>query len=430
MAMQIFIELSASSEQLTIDCDPDDTIQSIKHYIQDKLGDAPQTMRLFFSGKILDDRVTLRYYNVTKESTVRLYWNRGAIEAIRIKNAYKHEPNTNTCPLMKQCDDQKTAICPAFERLKQYKYSKQDLEHMQSFTHSKLNSIKCRYGDGCKAYKRLIDGGHRLDDCCHLQIYSHPPRVGQRKSNLPQGFHPFTFDEDGAQNLLMTQRREAAQGLNLEDKTENALLELLVNELKKNKFGDDLIMPSGHSLLEVVDEKLKHPRHIAMKSPLNKPLMLSIVLYTGCDCNYDLCASQRSGNFKKWIVFDYCLGTAVDKLNHAEYGEYPVYSGVGGVMLEFGKEKSIAGFLSTFTSTSWDKNVAERFCGPSGMIVGLGSEFRKSGCDVSWISKFGNSEKEILFAPGNWVTFHCQSQTKKMQHIIGNKGGDSLEKLF
>eukprot|EP01083_Nonionella_stella_P183504 663381_1 len=100
--------------------------------------------------------------------------------------------------------------------------------------------------------------------------------------------------------------------------------------------------------------------------------MLSIVLYTGCDCNYDLCASQRSGNFKKWIVFDYCLGTAVDKLNHAEYGEYPVYSGVGGVMLEFGKEKSIAGFLSTFTSTSWDKKNCRTFLWPIRNDCGIG----------------------------------------------------------
>eukprot|EP01083_Nonionella_stella_P113530 334735_1 len=119
--MQIFIKLSSSNKQLTIDCEPNDTILNIKFKIQDKLGDPPETMNLIFSGRILDNRGTLSDYSVLKESTVRLSWNHGAIENIRIKNAYKHEPNTNTCPLMKQCDDQKTAICPAFERLKQYR---------------------------------------------------------------------------------------------------------------------------------------------------------------------------------------------------------------------------------------------------------------------------------------------------------------------
>ena len=28
--------------------------------------------------------------------------------------------------------------------------------------------------------------------------------------------------------------------------------------------------------------------------------MLALVLYTGCDCNYDLCSSQRNGDYNKW----------------------------------------------------------------------------------------------------------------------------------
>eukprot|EP01083_Nonionella_stella_P308181 1086191_1 len=87
--------------------------------------------------------------------------------------------------------------------------------------------------------------------------------------------------------------------------------------------------------MEIVEEKLKHPRHIAMCSPLNEAQMLALVLYTGCECNYGLCKSQRNGNYSKWKVFDKCLGYAVDTLSQFEVSAFPVYSGVGSVMLDF-----------------------------------------------------------------------------------------------
>eukprot|EP01084_Bolivina_argentea_P285381 489370_1 len=429
MVMQIFVELPDSKNTITIDCEPNDTILQIKLKIQDKLGDPPEIMHLNFSKRLSDHR-TLSDYNIQKESFIRLNWNFTAIESRRIAAAYKHNPSINDCPLMKQNDDEKVASCPVYDRLKKYQYSQQDLEHMQTYSHCKLKYIECKYGAGCKAYKRLVEGGNRVDDRCHLAIFAHPPRVDRKKSNLPQGFHSFVFNNDGKCKTSSFYRREARRDLHLSLKPENELLHLLMNEVKINNFGDDLVMPNGHSLIEIVDEKLKHPRHIAMKSPLNKPLMLSIILYTGCQCNYDLCAAQRNGNFKKWVIFDYCLSCALTKLKNAEYGEYPVYTGVGNVMIDF-KKKQSSGFLSTFTSTSWDKKVAERFCGPYGMIVALESNFRKWGADISWISKFGQSEKEILFDPEScWISFNCVSQTNKMQRIVGNRGGNVSEKLF
>ena len=142
-----------------------------------------------------------------------------------------------------------------------------------------------------------------------------------------------------------------------------------------------------------------------MKSPLNLVEIFSIVLYTEASCNYDLCKAQRSGDYQKWVIFDYVLDKAIQKLSKAEYAKYPCYSGIGNVMMDFEKKyydktmgiEYCSGYLCTFTSTSWDINVAKRFCNNKGMIVAFESDLRKFGCDVSWISRFCDSEREILF---------------------------------
>ena len=48
--------------------------------------------------------------------------------------------------------------------------------------------------------------------------------------------------------------------------------------------------------------------------------------------------------------------------------------------------------LFTFTS--------KRFCEGKGMIIAFERDKRDWGCDVSWISVFGISEKKILFRNG------------------------------
>eukprot|EP01084_Bolivina_argentea_P133093 234870_1 len=332
------------------------------------------------------------------------------------KNSYQHKPNVNNCTFMKD-DDAKEKQCAIFEQLKKHKYSEKALEHMETYNHCELISIVCKHGTECKAYKRLVEGGNRLDDRCHLFVYIHPPRVARRRSNLPNGFNQFVFHK-----LNYTYEESVWDNRNklqIEEKSENELLALLMKEVKTNQFGNDLILPSGNSIIDIVDEKLKHKRHIAMGSPLNKPLMLAVILYTGCDCNYDLCSSQRNNNYKKWVILDYCLQKAVETLSEAEYGYFPVYTGVGNAMMEWkGKDIEQWGALCTFTSTTWDKEVAKAFCGPQGMMIALQSQFRIDGCDVSWISKFPN-EKEILFPPAISTSFRCVSQKNKMQYIVG-----------
>jgi ubiquitin len=70
--MEIYVRELTASATYTIDAEPSDTIENLKAEIQDQQGSPPDRQRLIFSGRTLEDVLTLSDYNIQRASTVDL----------------------------------------------------------------------------------------------------------------------------------------------------------------------------------------------------------------------------------------------------------------------------------------------------------------------------------------------------------------------
>eukprot|EP01084_Bolivina_argentea_P259415 437710_1 len=294
------------------------------------------------------------------------------------------------------------ALCPIYAQMRyQDKFSENSLNHLYEYNHP---ITECKYGSECYAYKRLDEGGNDLKDRSHISIYRHPPRTRGfrgRERKLDDGINSFILNDEWAENVPIYHPTE-------EDKKQfidnDGFLISFLQEIIDNGFKSDLCLTdqdeqnNNYTLLSVVEEKLKSKRHKLMGSPLNKSEMLSLLLYTGGESNYELCKSQRNGDYKTWKWFDFCLYHAIFKLSKRENGSYKLYTGLSSTKLVDNFVE--IGYFKTYVSTSWVRQIAETFTDDSGMMFEIDEKFRQKAicCDVSWISKFGQTECEILIA--------------------------------
>eukprot|EP01083_Nonionella_stella_P095046 266750_1 len=345
---------------------------------------------------------------------------------------YEHKPKNIviTCPHITG----NGAKCPIYlSMIKNYNFTENNLSHLLDFEHFKdkyEGKPSCKYGVQCKSFLRLEEGGHNLNDRCHIKLYHHPPR-NDRQIKMNKNLNKWKFNTTETQNHpVLKPTYDDLKEYDINEK--DGLLPLLIEEVISNGYSVDLALTNDDhknkkwTILQVVDQKLNSVRHKQMGSPLRRDHMLALLLYTGCECIWDLNNTQRNGDYEKWKWFDYCLYAAISALRDRERGYFKLYSGVKCVQLN---QKMVEnGYFVQYTSTTWDKNVALQFLGDQkGIILEFDKVFRYDAdifcCDVSWISKF-EDECEILFARSsrnswdhNNFSFEIVDQQKGIQTV-------------
>jgi len=148
-----------------------------------------------------------------------------------------------------------------------------------------------------------------------------------------------------------------------------------------------LATSDGQDLVSIARNYREHPFHVSIGKPLNDGELLALLLYTGCDCNYDLTRCLLSDDYETWCVFDFTLSTAIGILSwHSSASEVPLYTGLADAYVDSrfvdpcGNEGV---FLKCHMSTSTKREVAEQFRGDKGLLITIPPQ-RPGRCFFGW----------------------------------------------
>ena len=417
------------------------------------------------------------------------------------------------CPYMNRYDP-KTLQCPYVSGIKSIiadENNSEILHHLSHFNHFEAFNIlqpSCKDKDRCKCYLNILFNNYDDHDKKHLYMYHHPThnerllpiirQVNNNGKNMPYEYFqrevsfeileslmqknmPFDLDTmDSAQAIIILiaevirngfEKDLVQRGNNKNSKNINFDFKFFFNDhlnliMSNTSLANKLLekLKSKYEIFDKLDIALKHPRHNLMNYPLSPPNMLSLLLYCGGECNYDLSKTQRNGSFmKKWPYYDKFLNNAIDKLSKLEKHRENIYHGICGVLLKCKNDASdIINSNNSNTSSvddcdtegrryivfktnasfTTDLQVAKDFRGSDGIIIGL--NMKRSirvrlgkfvGCDVSWISKFPN-EREILVKRGSTLNIYNDKMTlidNNKQFFVcdeGNQRETSFQTMF
>ena len=343
------------------------------------------------------------------DSDQRHEWNNSMME-----NFVKFNPNIHY-PFSMECKHlQSEGKCNIYEAITEHnQLTENNLNHMRQYNHfDKKFNIKpeCAAGINCKHYQNtLIRVYGDIEADCHMQCYSHPARIDRMEQMQSDNiFHDFQYDEGvDYENTVWRPSREWLEKWKKEYVEGVGLYHHLIEEVIENGFERDLLLKNDVTIDNKVNDIYNHPRHTQYGKPLDKGQILALILYTEGECNYDLCAAHREGDFLKWKMMHHALMQAIYWLSLNERGsKYELYTGLNGVKLKTAN----SGHFKQYTSTTYDWDVALQFKNGGvcedpylnhGMIIKLNAEsrFYANCCDVSWISAFPD-EKEVLFNRG------------------------------